>query len=490
MVAELAIFGTIGTTAGLITFLATAVETLNKKYHDFIEGADRLNYCRDRIVVVEQDLRNWRNVWYDKYQTPFPDTSYELFWGRNGFAKVKKMLAGVERENTNIKTFLYCNTEESPKVPEQKRLHWGNFLNSPTDEITSATQEEDWLRRLLYTFFEGSHLKESIDRLKDKVDLLDRFSRKEYWMHLNNLTDANKWINPEELRKANNFQIQLMGAVNNMEIMYAKERDRGTWTLVLGQPAPEETLRNLADGLGFHLDFVTQHSNGYQLITVEVDPAGSASREETRNVRSISFEGLGVELNIKDLLERTLVDTVLRKANESTLGVVATKLVKSIVLLYRAPWTRGLCTCGILIADTMGHEKDICTFRRKQHECHGPIDKDLRFLHLAVALAELCIAAPIKLIRFHENRYKFGIQAFRAQFSSYTRRQDIEHVGTRYWHEIGEEELLRMVHKRTGSRGYKCALESCLELARSERPDSTGVRPERVYQSLEEIVKP
>lgn len=490
MVAELAVFGAIGTTAGLISFLSTTVETLNKKYHDFVEGADRLDYCRNRIIVIDQDLRNWRNTWHDKYQNPFPNTTYELFWGRDGFEKVKGMLVRIQREEENIRTFLYCRATNSPKVSASEQDHWKQILNQLLSEREQVACEDRWLRKLIYALFQGSLLKERIDRLKDEVELLNKFSRNEYWMLLNENLDSNKSIDPEELKTTNKFQVQLMGAGEKMKYMYDEEQDSRKWRLVLGKPSPDETLRNLAEGLGFRIDFVIQGINTYELVTVEIDPAQSACSKETTCVRMISFEGLGVELSIKRLLRKTLADANLRKAKESTLGIVATKLVKSIVLLYKAPWTKDLCTCGILIADTMEKEEDICTFREREGVCHDRATREQRFLRLAVALAELCMATPIKPVSFQQKQYSFEVCALKLRATAQTNRRDIEQVGSEYWQGVQEEELLRMVHKKTGSRAYMLALESCLALARFEILDDTTVRPEHIRRSPEEIVKP
>jgi len=490
MVAELAVFGAIGTTAGLISFLTTTVETLNKKYHDFAEGADRLDYCRNRIIVIEQDLLNWRNTWHDKYHKPFPDTAYQLFWGRDGFEHVEGMLVRIKNEDEKIRDFLYCRATDSPRssVSEQDCLR--NILAQPSSERIQGACEDGWLRKLIYALFQGSLLKERIDRLKDEVELLNKYSKNAYWMLLNENLDPNKWIDPEELKTTNKFQAQLIGAIENMKNMYDAEQDSEKWRLVLGKPPPDETLRNLADGLGFQVDFVTQDINMYKLVTVEIDPAQPTCSKETKRVRKISFEGLGVELNIKDLLQKTLADANLRKAKESTLGIVATKLVKSIVLLYKAPWTRDLCTCGILIADTMGKEKDICTFRKELGKCHDWAPREQRFLRLAVALAELCMATPIKPISLQQQQYSFEVCAFEPRATAKTKRRDIEQVGTKCSRRVQEEELLRMVQKQTGSRPYKLALESCLALARFEILDNTAVRPEHILQSPEDIVKP
>ena len=490
MVVELAVFGAIGTTAGLISFLITTVETLNKKYHDFVEGADRLDYCRNRIIVIEQDLRNWRNTWHDKYQNPFPNTTYELFWGRDGFEEVKEMLVRIQKEDENIRHFLYCRAANSPKVSASEQYHWEQILNQLSSERKQVACEDGWLRKTIYALFQGSLLKERIDRLKDEVELLNKYSRNEYWMLLNENLDPTKWIDPEELKTTNKFQVQLMGAGEKMKYMYDTEQDSRNWKLVLGKPPPDETLRNLADGLGFQIDFVIQVINTYKLATIKINPAQSACSKETTCARLVSFEGLGVELSIKDLLRKTLTDANLRKAKEFTLGIVATKLVKSIVLLYKAPWTKDLCTCGILIADTMGKEEDICTFRETGDKCHDRATREQRFLRLAVALAELCMATPIKYISFEQKQYSFEVRALKLQATNQKKRWDIEQVGKKYWQRVQEEELLRMVQMKTGSRAYKLALESCLALARFEMLDGTIVRPERIRRSPEEIVKP
>jgi hypothetical protein len=244
-----------------------------------------------------------------------------------------------------------------------------------------------------------------------------------------------------------------------MKRIYDTEINSRNWRLVLGKPPPDETLRNLADGLDFWVEFVAQRNKEYELITVKVDPAQSMDYVEKASVRTISFEGMGIEMSIKRLLREALTDVNLRKQKETTFGIVAIKLVKSTVLLYEAPWTRRLCTCGILIADTMDGEKDICTFREKSDDgCHNSATSEQRFLHLAVALAELCLATTIRLTTpIRQKLYSFYILALKPTAMASTKRRDIAQIG-KHWKTVSEIELLRMVHRKTGSRAYKLAL--------------------------------
>lgn len=490
MVDALSLFGAVGTTAGVISFLVSTVEILNKKFHDFNEGTDHLNHYRQRMIMIKEVLQNWRRIWHNKYQNPFPDTTYTLFWGSTGFEEVKRMILCIERENESIINFLYCKAEDSPKISNQDE--WGQILIQLSSGRTSRPCEDGWLKKLVYALFQGSLLKERIDRLKEEVELLVQYSRSRYWMLLDQDSDPNNWIKPEKLRRANELHTQLTGASEEMKRIYDTEINSKNWRLVLGKPPPDETLRNLADGLEFWVEFVTQRSKKYELITVKVDPAQSMDCVEKANVRTISFEGIGIEMSIKRLLREALTDVNLRKQKETTFGIVAIKLVKSTVLLYEAPWTRRLCTCGILIADTMDGEEDICTFREKSDDaCHDSATSEQRFLHLAIALAELCLATTIRLTTTvnRQQLYSFDILVLNPTAIASTKRRDIAQIG-KYWKTVSEVELLRMVHRKTGSRAYKLSLESCLSLARSEVSDDTTIRPERISRSPEEIVKP
>ncbi|KAJ4348748.1 uncharacterized protein N0V89_010126 [Didymosphaeria variabile] len=446
MVAELAVLGAIGTTAGLISFLTTTVETLNKKYHDFSEGQYRLGYWRKRMNLIHQELRNWRNIWYDKYGDPFPDDTYRLFWGQDGLQDVDLALIRIRAEANHIKDFLYCKANDSPKVPTSKKGLWTQIVDQLSSERRQLSCEDDWLRRVVYALFQGSLLKERIDRLKDEVEMLNKDSRSLYWTLLDETKDSTKWIDPKELSATNKYLIHSRDAIDNMELLYSAAQDRGKWTLVLGKPSPDETLRNLVDGLEFELEFISQNQDGYQLVTVTIESGLSEKRFEiSQIVKEISFEGLGAALTIKDLLQKVQADAGLRKTSECSLGIVATKLVKSIVLLYNAPWTKDLCTCGILIADTMEHEKDVCTFRAKQSGCHDRDTKEQRFLRLAVALAELCIAAPIRFVGLQQTQkqYSFEICTFEPGTTAQSTRRDVEQIGVRNWKRVQEEELLR-----------------------------------------------
>jgi hypothetical protein len=118
MVAELAVLGAIGTLAGLIAFVTSTVEILNKKYQDFREGACRLDYCRTRIRVVQQDLERWKITWLDTYDNPYLDALYELFWGCDGFETIKNMLRGIDNENEKIFAYVYCDDSGAWKLTD------------------------------------------------------------------------------------------------------------------------------------------------------------------------------------------------------------------------------------------------------------------------------------------------------------------------------------------------------------------------------------
>jgi hypothetical protein len=476
MVAELAVLGAIGTVAGLIAWVTTTVEALNKKYHDFRDGASQLDYCRMRIRVIEQELKIWKNTWVDKYDNPYSDASYELFWGCGGFETIKSMLRGIDHENSKIITYLYCDSRSSPSLTDSERQVWREFLQvGPEKENIQPT--DGWLKQLTYALLQGSYIKECIDRLKERVTMLESFSRREYWMLLSKKSDANKQIDPMELSGTIEFQTQFTSAVRRMWQIYNENEESKKWWLILGKPSPEETLRGLAEGSEFTLNFVHQRRSEYLIMTMTINPTQSISKEPVNKAKTIELNSIVSNLSIKEVLHEIGGKPSLRKAREPTLGIVAISLVKTMVLLYSAPWTRDLCTCGILLPDTKGSAEDMCTFRQNQNPCHDENSSKQAFLRLAVALAELALRRQIMHVRFNNGQYIFDVC------------KTVTH-GVNQWTTVDEERLLNMVRNATGSRHYKLALQSCLTLARLESRNDVIVRPELIRRSPEDIVKP
>lgn len=59
---DFAIFGAVGTTAGLIAFLTNTAESLYKKYKDFEYYEDRLDTYNAQIWIANQGLSNWSKI--------------------------------------------------------------------------------------------------------------------------------------------------------------------------------------------------------------------------------------------------------------------------------------------------------------------------------------------------------------------------------------------------------------------------------------------
>jgi hypothetical protein len=426
--------------------------------------------------VIEQELKSWKNVWVDSYDNPYSDAAYELFWGRDGFQTVKSMLRGIDEENNKILAYLYYKDSSSPDLTDTQRRAWHELLQVKPSRSNEQSMN-GWIKQLTYALFQSSYIKGCIDRLKEGVEMLESFSRREYWMLLSKKLDHNKQIDPMELSETIEFQTQFTSAVRRMWQIYNENEDSKKWWLILGRPSPEEALRDLAEGSEFALEFVHQRRSEYLLMTMTINPTQFTSKKPVNKAKTIELNSLISNMSIKEVLHEIGANPSLRKAREPTLGIVAMSLVKTMVLLYSAPWTRDLCTCGILFPDTKGSTGDICTFRQNQNPCHDEKSSEQAFLRLAVALAELAMKRQIMHVRFNENQYIFDVCRTVSQ-------------GVNQWTTIDEERLLNMVRKATGSRDYKLALRSCLTLARLEGRNDVIVRPELIRRSPEDIVRP
>ena len=470
MVVDLAIFGAIGTTAGIISFLANTVETLHKRTQEFLHYEDRLYGCQSRILVADQHLRNWRDIWYNEDRKPLPNAAYERFWGREGYCHIQRMLRGIETVNDDIERTLAGawkdNLRSSPPPLQEWRRTLEELLHR---ERRPHSEDASPFRRLCFALFQSSYLEDSVNRMKGRVEELEKFARQEYLMRLGE-EDLSQKISSKELHIIESVNRNLEILTNTMDAIYQDNQNIEKWTLVLGKPTLEDGLQNLRYGPNFRVEFVIDRNGKYYLAEVDLSRDREPSGTHRESDRLIQFEGIGCEVNLKGLLKLTGRDRPLRVEKKLTFATIAMKLANSIIFLG-SQWTKGLCTCGIKIADDISGKIDVCTFRMLAETCHKWPWEDLHGLHpLGLILAQLGIGVPIRMPCDNNNN----------------ERQSQDHrKQTNDQETLSELEILGLVNRRVGP-AYEQVIESCFDLSRLKH----GLRAEHLRRSLNKIVKP
>jgi len=468
-------FGVFAGSGGLVGFLLTVPAKTYSKYKSIRNIINELHRCRSRMRSVDLKLQNWMVIWqwskvWEQEDVLASQEIYERFWGREGLSEVRRALQAIESERQWVDDFF--QNKQVKRLMQRSNGYHG--LNDTISEGVKLEGELDgkwkhwidkiggWKVTLAHTMYKGEVLDESIGKIDLTIETLHEYTRYQYWMLLDGREDANRSVDPKSLEWTKNVYTGYKSAVKNMKALKMEnENENEEWRLVLGKPSPQMTLDRLGDGSDFDLDFVVHASEQYSVRTVTIDPR-TGCFERVGCASKCTSATIGPD-SIRTTLNSCLSNGILRIQHSARFRSAATRLAISTVLLYGAPWTRGICNCGVFLESGEYAETGLCTFTKPRianDHCHHPDTDEHRFTRLARALTELCIGETMPYQRF----------------------TDLE--------ELGElrVQLLKEVDKRV-SRGYKQALQKCLDLARHESHDEL-IRPERIKRALEEIVRP
>lgn len=81
------IIGCIGTAAGLLSFVASTIENIDKRKRDYRQCRNRLRLYHHSVEISAQYYKGWIRIWCEGGH-PYSEEMYKYFWGEDGFAKV------------------------------------------------------------------------------------------------------------------------------------------------------------------------------------------------------------------------------------------------------------------------------------------------------------------------------------------------------------------------------------------------------------------
>lgn len=478
--------GIVGTTAGLISFVANTAEKLHDRKIEWQNCKELLAWYRAQYDTTHLRLRCWTNTWCGKDYSKL-DAAYTYFWGIDGFNAIKQRMKLILGEDGNIRRLLYCESITLPELPQDSLeslrndphwTEWQRYLEDIDSCRKLQPQPERWMRRFCFALYKHSDIKTRITRLKEMVADLETFSKLTFWVHQEQ-DDTGSQVVSEHLsrllrvRRATGRLEQFLGALG------ADSTSWNQWALVLGRPDLSESLISFEEDQLLTLEFLVKSqvatSDDRAVSVVHIDcPLTETELGNLRELRTLTV--LPKDANrsafqaVKEFLKQAAIEDDLRKVGELLRATVASELVNSLIVCYGTPCTRALCTCGVR-ATHLINKKRLWTFRAIQgrHPCHDQGLQDRGFFLLAVALAELAISSPINILQTMPDEFEFQVR------------------GTKEVKTLRPAELLRDISHRS-CRSYRKAVEYCFEMDR--KLIGREIRPEDFPRCMNRIFEP
>jgi hypothetical protein len=474
----IAVVGIVGFATGLVSFTASTIENVNKRYHDLRDAPIRLMEYQYRLEDVLVDLESWQRTWTSRAGVSFGNSDYEYFWGRTGYSSVRGRLETIASEARSISKLLYGHVVKSESLS----------LEDPRQFISSSETFKNSLRLnfsregprpLAFALYQNLQIKECIERLEKAVSGLSKFSTTTFW-RLQDEEDVSQNVVPSTTLKLYKLRAEFEAFTRFAEDVTEKQSDGCIlWELVLGRPAVEKSLAyfNKKD-TELYFDFIVQYSvlgsrawKGFQIAYPGRELLAEEECTKTWHRRLSSSDSIPVRksLPVRDILQMKMKEEgYAKKCGKIGRAKLAQELVNTLVLLHGTAWTNQLCTCCVRFT-SMDDDKRIFTYRKAIRPCCTlyRTSEDLAhrgFLLLAVALSELALAVPIAVMLIEAEL------VFRASSESYS-----------------EQELLKLL-RRKASSSYQRAVGYCLEL--DAKLLEREYRPEDLGRCLKQIVQP
>jgi hypothetical protein len=507
MFEPLSVLSIVGTTAGLLSFIANTIDKLNERRGDFKDCQKLLAEYSCRQQTAEQKLKSWVRLWCDYLGKPFLDQTYISALSQTGYQGIMTRLELIGGLNKEIEELLYFGkkpAENDVTLNRIKSCHWSpTGLPEDLGTIAPDTHLQDewvkvlrmaaesrnqdqrlrpapWMETFCFALYKNTTLKDRICRLEKMVDDLCVYSREMFCASY----DPGNSRNPldMEITSLNEQLSRKFGLSNFLASLHQTCKENmqpdlpeHVWALLLGVPKVQDGAEYLRGEKDLHLEFLIETRSpqrGWMAHIVRIDvPGHGGGRELLRSwVRNWNS---GVEATLSPHWKTESLKETLRRIHVSGPGMrtagalirvmTAADIVASTLMFYDSPWISGLCTCAVHY--TCSDESYAPTFRAvPQHSCFDIVASSRGFLLLTVALAELALAAPVYLSNV-ERELRFKV--------------DDEH--------LNRQELLEMVRKSWGVK-IKRAMEHCLDL--DYRLLHRQLNPEDIRKCLENVAKP
>ena len=416
------VIGYVGTTAGLVGFLAATVTKLEKLNRDFHDAEKQLRWYNTKFATCWLVLKAWQRLWCDGVRS-YSDEDYEYFWGKDYFEEMKEKFRLIQIEIEDIGLLLYSgfDSESESDISHQPSIEdwqrWQQRLEYLSTPRRRFHPRLSWVSKLCFASFRGANLEERTKRLKEKIDDLKELSTTAYWYtqsldtqavtqaKLVHLLDRKQWI--DELSNSLTQLYQKCDSIND-----------ATWSLILSAPDEEGGISSVQNQTDVRIEFevfkIIQAKCHFRSIGI-VPLYGSQLKQMTIGELVEQVHG-STNLVIPNWWSQTLKELLVIDSTDFSQAfhqngiqqrilrtTTAIRLVNWTILLWHTPWTFDACTCRIryVFLDPQG-EKWNATITTMPNSlmglpCYDSVLGNRRALLLGVSLAELAIKKTIKV---------------------------------------------------------------------------------------------
>jgi len=402
MIDPLSVFGAIGTSAGLLGFLAITVENL-------AETGENARRCNSRLKVSHRSLRTCQlkiEIWCEECgEEAFDERMGRHVWGTLGWDEVEQNLRCIAEEERQLREALYGSAIVDLDKSRRQVLKQAMEGRSIPDVGSSGL-----FRRLAFALWRSNLLKKRVERLKGLVDDLSVLQRKYLLKPLGvttGKTDRDSIVADSQLVERH---IKLCAALSQAYRHLANQDRR--WGLLLSPPAENDgfCLSDREIEIAF-LYATAAYQTGlkarevgmiYQFEqngTSDISAQARRSRDEHAVQHKVvfqeTFKTMFIVLSSHPLHHQRLF----RKETVQDRARSALCIARWFALAWQTGWVGRLCNCGIMSAkfddgrripalgSTFAHADSTCATAQ--------VTPSRPYILLAVLLSELALAQPI-----------------------------------------------------------------------------------------------
>ena len=507
MFEPLSALAVLGFATGVLSFIVSTMTKMDEKVQEIRECKRRLRDFNRKLEDAYLQFRVWHATWVGN--EAFPDSTYAHFWGNEGLESVESRIREIFELTREIQDLLRQPVSEwaghplthplSPPLSRLEMRDWHRLLAHGVRALPSfRPQNIGLVRKVGFTLFRNPILLDKTGQLKSQVEGLRDFTQ--YTFRLAQQGSPNTKVERSELRRISDLKTFLDRISNFGSLLYDTQlsNSRFEWRLELGPPEAGNTLEEWAEGDAMHIDFTLRErvpdvplnssrvrlhvaeqpahtDSDLLIITRRIDEVVlSGERRERHSEYDRYFDLLDKPYRRSRPLRQMITDGLFsgksRKAFDADRADLVYGLGHWMVLLWNTPWSFDLCTCGIrcvYLADARTrHSFFPCPNRSHWYpECHPSTLARNRFELLGVALAEIALAIPIRVvIDTDKTSYIVG-----------------EEVASR-------KELLGKLRKEFGPNTITKAVGYCFDPYSVNSGDS--LRPDHLEQYCQNIILP
>lgn len=368
----------------------------------------------------------------------------ETRWGKDGYQQIQDMLCDIDNLNNEINRVLDKTWQElEPRArPQSNWKH--NLQQKLRRDGESRSKDSEAIEKLLTTVFKVKYLDKNIERLRKRVENLETFTRRTYW--LRSVQNHVKQIAPQDVRSADleDKSLECLEVAMN-KLYHDRTEAQENYMLVLGSPLLKHGWEALRYRPNCQVEFIVLYGNHFRLITVDIDLKPGPSIPNLQDQKLTELPHLRPGLPIEALLM-----SFKRSTLHGQVRLALAKVAKRVAYsgpLHNTLWTANFC----------GH----------------------------------CVEARGELCAYRHSEERFALHSKQATNNLYNFGLILVQVGVceldmcELYDEEDEYFLCSRVFKKVGIR-YADTIETCLDMGKLKY----GCRAEHVGRAFELVVKP